>query len=123
MGYQVRLYDISPITVNAINNQGGIELEGVVKGFGKIDGATTSLLEAVDGAHLIMVITPATAHRDIAKALVPFLQDEQIIVLHPGATCGALEFYKVLTEENCPARVTIGETNTLIYACRQRCYQ
>ena len=118
MGYQVRLYDISPITVNAINNQGGIELEGVVKGFGKIDGATTSLLEAVDGAHLIMVITPATAHRDIAKALVPFLQDEQIIVLHPGATCGALEFYKVLTEENCPARVTIGETNTLIYACR-----
>lgn len=118
MGYHVRLYDISPITVDAINNQGGIELEGVVKGFGKIDCATTNLLEAVKGAHLIMVIAPATAHRDIAKALAPCLRDGQIIVLHPGATCGALEFYQVLADENCPARVTIGETNTLIYACR-----
>jgi len=118
MGYHVRLYDISAVTVDAINNQGGIELEGVVKGFGKIDCATTNLPEAVQGADLVMVIAPATAHRDIAKALAPCLQDEQIIVLHPGATCGALEFSKVLADENCPARVTIGETNTLIYACR-----
>jgi opine dehydrogenase len=65
-----------------------------------------------------MVIAPATAHRHIAKALAPFLKDGQIIVLHPGATCGALEFYKVLADENCTARVTVGETNTLIYACR-----
>lgn len=118
MGYQVRLYDISPDTVNAINKQGGIELAGVVQGFGKIDRVTTDLSEAVRGAHIIMVIAPATAHRHIAKALAPFLQDDQIIVLHPGATCGALEFYKVLADEKCPVKVTIGETNTLIYACR-----
>jgi opine dehydrogenase len=118
MGYQVRLYDISPDTVDAINKQGGIELAGVVQGFGKIDRATTDLSEAIRGAHIIMVIAPATAHRHIAKALVPFLQNHQIIVLHPGATCGALEFYKVLVDEKCPVKVTIGETNTLIYACR-----
>jgi len=118
MGYHVRLYDISPDTVDAINNQGGIELEGIVNGFGKIDRATTDLSEAVIGAHIIMVIAPATAHRDIAKGLAPCLLDDQIIILHPGATCGALEFYQVLSDEKCPAKVTIGETNTLIYACR-----
>ena len=118
MGYQVRLYDISPDTVNAINNQGGIHLDGVVQGFGKIDQATTDLGKAVHGAHMIMVIAPATAHRHIAKALAPLLQDGQLIVLHPGATCGALEFTQVLKDEKCMAQVTIGETNSLIYACR-----
>jgi len=118
MGFHVRLYDISPDTVNAINKQGGIELEGVVQGFGKIDRVTTDLHEAIQGAHIVMVIAPATAHRHIAKALAPFLKDGQSIVLHPGATCGALEFYKVLADEKCTARVTIGETNSLIYACR-----
>jgi opine dehydrogenase len=118
MGYPVRLYDISADTVDAINNQGGIELNGVVQGFGKIEQATTDLSEAVKGAHIIMVIAPATAHRHIAKALAPFLQDDQIIVLHPGSTCGALEFHKVLADEKCTASVTLAETNTLIYACR-----
>ena len=118
MGYNVRLYDISRDTVDAINKQGGIELKGVVQGFGKLDRVTTDLSEAVEEAHIIMVIVPATAHRYIAKTLSPFLQDGQVIVLHPGATCGALEFNKVLADEKCPARVTIGETNTLIYACR-----
>ena len=118
MGYQVRLYDISPDTVNSINSQGGIHLDGVVQGFGKIDRTTTDLGEAVDGAQIIMIITPATAHRHIAKALAPFLQAGQLIVLHPGATCGALEFSQVLKAEKCMAKVTIGETNSLIYACR-----
>jgi len=118
MGYHVRLYDISSDTVNAINHQGGIHLDGVVQGFGKIDLATTDLGHAVNGAHTIMVIAPAMAHRHIAKSLGPFLQDGQLIVLHPGATCGALEFVQVLKDEKCRAKVTIGETNSLIYACR-----
>ncbi len=118
MGFHVRLFDIFPETINAINKQGGIELEGAVQGFGKLDLATTDLSEAVKEAHIVMVIVPATAHRHIAKALAPFLQDNQIVVLHPGATCGALEFTQVLKDEKCPAKVTIGETNTLIYACR-----
>ena len=118
MGYQVRLYDISTETVDAINNQGGIELNGVVEGFGKIERATTDIGDATNGAHIIMVIAPSTAHRHIAKALAPFLQDDQIIVLHPGSTCGALEFHRVLADEKCTASVTLAETNTLIYACR-----
>jgi len=118
MGYQVRLYDICAETVDAINNQSGIELDGVVEGFGKIEGATTDIHDAVNGAHIIMVIAPSTAHRHIAKALAPFLQDGQIIVLHPGSTCGVLEFHKVLADEKCTASVTLAETNTLIYACR-----
>ena len=34
MGYRVRLYDIFQQTVDAINEQGGITVSGVVEGFG-----------------------------------------------------------------------------------------
>lgn len=118
MGYPVRLYDIFPETIAAIAAQQGIQIDGVVEGFGRLELATTNLDEAIPGADVIMVVAPATVHRAIAKACSPHLTDGQVIILHPGATCGALEFRQVLDQENCPAKVSIAETNSLIYACR-----
>ncbi len=118
MGFPVRLYDIVPETVEAIRAQGGIEVNGVVTGFGKLDLATLVLEEAVDKADIIVVVTPALAHRAIAESCADHLTDGQIVVLHPGATGGALEFRKVLTDKGCAADVTVAETNSLIYACR-----
>ena len=67
---------------------------------------------------MIMVVVPSSAHRDIAKACAPHLKDGQIVVLHPGRTCGAIEFAKVLRDEHCIADVTIAEAETFIYASR-----
>ena len=39
---------------------------------------------------VIMVVLPSSAHADIAKAAAPHLKDGQIVILHPGRTCGAL---------------------------------
>ncbi len=44
-----------------------------------------------------MVVTPSSAHRDVAAGLASYLQDGQIVVLNPGRTCGAIEFAKVLS--------------------------
>lgn len=118
MGFSVRFYDIIPETVQAIRNQGGIQVGGVVKGFGKIELATQEIAEAVDQADILVVVTPAIAHREVAEALAPHLQDDQIVFIHPGATGGALEFWRVLENRNCAASVTIAESNSLIYACR-----
>ncbi len=118
MGFPVRLYDIIPETIEAINTQGGIEVDGAVEGFGKLELATTNLAEAIDGADIIMVVAPALAHRKIAKGCVPHLQDGQVVFIHPGATGGALEFRKVLGDERCQANVAIAEANSLLYACR-----
>jgi len=65
-----------------------------------------------------MVVLPSSAHGDIAKAMSPHLADGQIVVLHPGRTCGALEFSKVLRDTECKADVTIAEAETFIYASR-----
>ena len=73
---------------------------------------------ALEKAQVIMVVTPSSAHADIARAAAPHLKDGQIIVLHPGRTCGALEFAKVLTDAGCTADVTVSEAETFIYASR-----
>ena len=67
---------------------------------------------------MIMVVVPSSAHADIARTAAPLLRDGQIVVLHPGRTCGAIEFAKVLRDQNCQADVTVAETETFIYASR-----
>ncbi len=118
MGFSVRLYDIVRETIYAVREKGGIELEGVVAGFGKLELATTLMEEAVAEADVIAVVTPAIAHRTVAQECAPFLRDGQVVFLHPGATGGALEFRKALDDQNCKAEVAIAESNSLIYACR-----
>ena len=118
LGFSVRLYDIIPETIAVIRSQGGIQVDGAVKGFGRLESATTDLAEAVGGADIVMIVAPAIAHRTIARNCAPHLEDGQVVFIHPGATGGALEFKHVLTEENCHRRVTISEANSLLYACR-----
>jgi opine dehydrogenase len=118
MGFPVRFYDIVPETVQAINQQGGIKVDGVVEGFGTLTFATSEIGRAIAGADAIVVVAPAVAHRAIATDCSPHLSDNQVVILHPGATCGALEFRKVLNDAGCRAKVSIAETNSLIYACR-----
>ena len=118
MGYAVRLVEVVPETVAAIQSQGGINLEGVVRGFGRVELATTDVAQALAGAGIIMIVTPATAHRNVARSCAPFLSDGQVVFIHPGATGGALEFKKVLQDEGCRARIVIMESDSLIYACR-----
>jgi opine dehydrogenase len=65
-----------------------------------------------------MVVLPSTAHAEIARLAAPHLRNGQIVVLHPGRTCGAIEFISVLRAEGCTVDVTVAEAETLIYACR-----
>ncbi len=118
MGFVVRLYDIIPETVEAIQNQGGVQVTGVVEGFGQLSLVTDDIKAAISGADIVMVVAPAIAHCVIAKACAPFLSDDQLIFIHPGATGGALEFRKILDDEKCKADVTLAEANSLLYACR-----
>jgi opine dehydrogenase len=118
MGFTVRLYDIFPQTIEAIQSAGGIQVDGVVTGFGKIELATTDIAQAVAGVDIIMIVAPAIAHHDIAVNCAPHLTDSQILFIHPGATGGALEFNQVLLDQRCNKSVTLAEAESLLYTCR-----
>lgn len=121
MSFPVNLYNRTASKIEAIRQLGGIQLdspEGGPHGFGKLQKATSSIAEAVAETDVIMVVVPSSAHRDIANRLASHLQDGQVIVLHPGRTCGAIEFRKVLHDHGCRAKVIISEAETFIYASR-----
>jgi opine dehydrogenase len=121
MGVSVKLYNRTFDHISVIKQRGGIELEapdGCLRGFGALECATSDMSEALEGAHVIMVVVPSSAHADVAAKAAPHLKGGQIVILHPGRTCGALEFAKVLRENGCSTGVTIAEAETFIYASR-----
>jgi len=121
LGFPVTLYNRTPENIAVIKTRGGVELdgrEGGLQGFGQLKLVTSDMGEALERAEVVMVVVPATAHADVARAAAPHLRDGQIVVLNPGRTGGALEFVHVLRRSGCNADVTVAETETLIYACR-----
>lgn len=121
MGFSTTLYNRTPDHIAAIKALGGIDLEsydGGPRGFGKLKLVTSNMAEALEKAQMVMVVVPSSAHADIARAAAPYLRDGQIIILHPGRTCGAIEFTKVLRDNGCRCDVTVAETETFIYASR-----
>jgi len=121
MGFSVALYNRTPGHIAALASRRGIELEsfeGGPHGFGELSLVTSDIREALAGADIIMVVVPSSAHADIARTCAPYLQDGQIVVLHPGRTCGAIEFNKVIRDEGCVSDVIVAEAETFIYASR-----
>jgi len=120
-GFRVRLFNRTFEHVETIQMRGGIELQredGPQHRFGPIEVVSADMAEVLDGAEVVMVVVPATGHRDIATFCAPHLRDGQTVVLHPGRTCGAMEFRQVLKQQGCQAEVVVAEAQTLIFASR-----
>lgn len=121
MGFDVALYNRTPEHIQGIKARMGIDLEGGVggpQGFSKLALVTSNMEDAVKHAEVLMVVVPSSAHADMAEKMAPYLQDGQIIILHPGRTCGAIEYDKVLRDSGCKADFVVSEAETFIYASR-----
>lgn len=121
MGYDVTLYNRTTAHIDAIRKRRGIELEsypGGPRGFGQLALVTSDIKAAVERADVIMVVVPSSAHAEIAQSCAPHLRNGQIMLLHPGRTCGAIEVARILRAEGCSADVTVAETETFLYASR-----
>lgn len=120
-GFRVTLFNRTHDHIAALETRGGIDLEsfqGGPHGFGEMARVTSDMDESLEEAEMVMVVVPSSGHADIARMAAPYLRDDQIVVLHPGRTCGAIEFRKVLSDHGCKADVTIAEAETFIYASR-----
>ncbi len=121
MDFEVTLFNRTLDHISALKARGGIDLEcaeGGPHGFARLALATSDVGEALKEAEIVMVVVPSSAHSDIARMTAPHLKDGQIVILHPGRTCGALEFAKTLRDQNCTAKAIIAEAETFIYASR-----
>jgi opine dehydrogenase len=119
-GHSVRVFSFFKREVDEIKQNGGIRLEGDVEGFATPQLATTSIDEAIAGADLIMVVMPALAHKNIASLLAGCIDDNQVLLLTPGRTGGALEVYHTWRRYQVKKKVILAECQTFLYATESR---
>ncbi|MCK4645360.1 MAG: NAD/NADP octopine/nopaline dehydrogenase family protein [Candidatus Aminicenantes bacterium] len=117
-GFRVNLYNRGRTRIHTVIQRGGIKVEGEVKGFGKIELASSNIKECMEEADILMVVVPALAHRFIAETCAPYLKENQIVILNPGRTGGALEFHNVLRKQDIKKLPFIAEAQTFLYASR-----
>lgn len=83
-----------------------------------LDVVTADLAEAVEGARLVVIPLPATAHESLARSFAPLLADRQVVYLPPG-TFGSYVLARAMREAGNRARVAFAETGTLPYLTRK----
>lgn len=118
MGFKTNLYNRGRRKIRPLTHRKGIKIEGEVMGFGIIHLASNSIKECLEGVDILMVSVPANGHRFIAQACAPYLKENQIVILNPGRTGGALEFFQTLREQGVKKFPFIAEAQTFIYASR-----
>src|SRR4029450_9479555 len=90
LGYRLRLHDRDEARIARVRERGGLDVEGLAKGFAPLELVTPQLAPAVDGADVIVVVTGSHFHADVARSLASVLRDGQSILLIQGGTGGSL---------------------------------
>jgi opine dehydrogenase len=118
LGHSVRLYDNDFEVIRLLKEKRQISLEGKLTGTAELDSITSDIQEVIKGTEIIMIVTTADSHFDLAIELAPYLHKDQIVVLNPGHTGGALEFLHTILRHGCLSPPIIAETQDLLFSCR-----
>jgi len=115
-GHEVRMFEMPQYKRNMakVFETKEIKVEGVVKDTAKLDVVTDDIDEAVKGAEIICMVTPAFAHADYARLLKGHVNKDQVLITFPGAFA-ALVIKHIFGDEECPVLV---DSNNLPYDAR-----
>ena len=100
-GWRVRMWELPRFgdNVKALMQEPRLTVTGVEEGEVQLDSIGVDLAQACEGADVILVVTQALGHAEIAELLAEVVTDEQIVLVNPGSTGGALEFAQILREK------------------------
>ena len=118
-GHAVRLWRRDAAALQAVQQAGSITLKDAA-GVREVPLAlaTADIAEALRGAALIVIPSPAVAQEDIARLMAPHLVDGQVVFLPPG-TFGSFVMARLVRQAGSRADVAWAETGTLPYLARK----
>jgi opine dehydrogenase len=116
---QVTLWNRFRSKIEKLIKSHTIRCEGVVSGNIPIYCVTDDINVALKDPDIILITTPANAHKELAELISKNIKKSTIIVLNPGRTFGAIEFRYVYEKFNNKFDQIIAETQTIIYTCRK----
>lgn len=126
-GREVRLFDIMPFAETSLKGleKTGILFDGIQRnrdcfersGRAYLDVVTSDIEKAVKGAGQIIVACGSWGHETIFRALVPHLEDGQVINIFAD-NFGCLLLRRLMREMGCTKRVIIGGWASAPYGTR-----
>jgi opine dehydrogenase len=119
-GHDVRVFDFEqfPGNIARIAEQGGINAEGDISGFGPIAYSGHDIDEALQDAELIYVVGPAYSTEPFGEAVAGKLSAGQTVIVSPSSCGGALAFKRAAGLALNDESIRVAETSTLNYAVR-----
>ncbi len=111
-GFSVNLYNRTLSRIKPIIKMKGIELEGEVKGFGRLGCVTDDIEKAISGIDVIMIVVPANGHSPIAEIYEQLTKKYHTMKLKRARTGGKLELSQVIRETNNHVEVNMTEHQT-----------
>lgn len=118
-GHQVSLWNRSERTIKRLLDTNIIHVSGIINEPVKINKVTTDIVEALDKTELVLITTPASAHGDLGELLGSNMTSTVPIILNPGRTFGAINFYRSFKKNNRIVEPIVAETQTIVYTCRK----
>lgn len=116
-GVEVRLWNRTQKHIQEVLDTGIIHCTGIINGDARISKASIDIAECI--CDFIMVTTPSSAHKSIARRLAPLVSADTVIILNPGRTFGAIEFAEELKAQGVRELPQIAEAQTIVYTCRR----
>jgi len=116
--FKVIMYNRTISNVQTIIDNGGLDVHGVVTGFASIPLVTDNMSKALKGSGIVIILLPAYAHKSIAHEMAPYLETDQLVLLMPGQTGGALEFARILATHMSIDDIILGEAQTFSFISR-----
>lgn len=116
LGYRVRLYDVDQARIKHLRQARTITVTGQISGTATISEITSDLSDAVTGCAVIFVVTTTDRHADLVKSLIPLISENQLVVLCPGHTGGAMIVRNLFLAGR--KNIAVVEMQDLIYTCR-----
>ena len=117
-GKQIMVYDNDFAKINSLKRKKVVNVTGVLNA--NIDSLmfTSDIKEVMVNSRLIMVSITTNNISNLAEKMAPFVKPNQIIVLNPGHTFGAIEFIYTLKKNGVKDLPIVAETQDLIFASR-----
>src|SRR5271157_1846639 len=126
-GAKVRICDLMPYaekTLFGIQRTGirffgeQLNLYGIERhGDAMMEMVTTDVAQAVRGAGIIVVTTPAVGHKPFFEKLIPSLEDNQVVHIFPD-NYGSMILRKMMREMGCTKKVRVGGWSSSTYGSR-----
>lgn len=117
-GQSVRAWDVDPVRIADLRRVRTVTATGsALSGSVALETMTSDIGKAINGADVILIVLPTIYHASVAEQMAQHVDQNQLIILNPGATGGALEVRGVLRRAG-TGSITVGETNNMLFTCR-----